>query len=575
MTPIYRPARTRVVGALAAMALAAGILLGARAGLAQRMSADDRTPNVIVLLVVDQFRADYIDTYHQQWSRGLRRLVTDGAWFREAYYPYFNTVTCPGHVSVATGAVPASHGVILNNWWDRASGKLVTCTEDDRYRAVSYGRPLSGGGESAARLELPTLADELRAQRGPGGHALAFSLKPRSAIPLGGRKPDAVVWFDDRGAWASSTAFTPDPVRAVADFVQRHPVERDFGRTWDTGLSPDAYLFENPAVGIQRAKGAMSASFPHELTGGSHVPDQTFYERWQSSPFADEYLAKMALDVAAASGYGTRPGPNLLAIGFSSLDKVGHDYGPRSREIQDSLVRLDRTLGDLFDGLDRLVGPGRYTVALTADHGVAPVPERSVDQGFDAGRIPLNTLRAVAEESLAKALGPGTHLTTIVQNYLYFEPGAYLKLQADGAAMRAVLADLTKVPGVLRAYTRDELESDRFGGDTMGHQAALSYVSGRSGDIMLVWKPYWIESANTTTHGTGYQYDTHVPVLFMGSGIAKGEYLAPASPLDVAPTLAFLSGVTLSRPSGRVLTEALARPTSSPRSAPAGGNGGR
>src|SRR5437660_1192683 len=140
-----------------AMALAVAVLPGDRAVIAQRIAADDRTPKVIVLLVVDQFRADYVDTYRHQWSRGLRRLLTDGAWFRQAYYPYFNTVTCPGHVSIATGAVPAFHRVMLNNWWDRVSGKLVTCTEDDRYQLVSYGRPLGGSGESAARIELPTL----------------------------------------------------------------------------------------------------------------------------------------------------------------------------------------------------------------------------------------------------------------------------------------------------------------------------------------------------------------------------------------------------------------------------------
>lgn len=545
----------RSIGALVVATL---LLVADLRGIAQRIPADERTPKLIVLLVVDQFRGDYVDTYHQQWSRGLRRLITEGAWFRQAHYPYFNTVTCAGHVSVATGAVPATHGIILNNWWDRANGKVVTCTEDDRYSIVSYGKPLTGIGESTARFELPTLADELRAQRSPAGHAIAFSLKPRSAIPLGGRRPDAVAWFDDHGAWATSSAFSAAPIPAVADFIARNPIERDLNRTWELALPEKDYLYENPTVGLKTVRGGMTLAFPHVLKGAGEEPDQQFYDQWQSSPFADEYLAKLSLSVATAMGFGAQQGPNLIGIGFSTLDKVGHDFGPHSREVQDILIRLDRTLGDLFDGLDRLVGPGAYTVALTADHGVAPVPERAVALGLDAGRIRMETLRATLEESIAKALGAGKHLTTIVGNSIYFEPGVYDRLQAAGA-LRAVLADLAKVPGVLRAYTRDELEGDRFVGDAMGHRAALSYRSERSGDLMLVWKPYWIEGASTAQHGTGYEYDAHVPVLLMGSGIAKGEYLAAASPTDVAPTLAFLAGITLPRPHGRVLTEALTR----------------
>jgi predicted AlkP superfamily pyrophosphatase or phosphodiesterase len=551
--------KPRTIPTIGVMLLGAAIVAVGPRVTAQRAPTDDRTPKAMVLIVVDQFRGDYIDRYGHQWSKGLHRLVTEGAWFRQAHYPYFNTVTCPGHASISTGAVPALHGIVLNNWWDRARSRIVTCTEDDQYRAISYGASILAAGESAARLQLPTLADELRAQRSPAGHTIAFSLKPRSAVTLGGRRPDAVAWLDDTGSWMTSTAFAAAPVPAVADFLRRNPVDASFGTTWDRTSRSETYLYEDPAVGLHPAKGGMTPSFPHVVKGNAERPDQMFYDQWQSSPLADEYIAKMALSVAEAHGYATLPGPNLIALSFSSLDKVGHDYGPSSHEVQDILIRLDRTLGDLFAGLDQLVGAGRYTVALTADHGVAPVPERTLAQGLDAGRVRVEAVMAAAEESLTKTLGVGKHLTTFVHNYLYLEPGVFEKLQATPGAMRTLLTDLTRVPGVLRAYSRDDLESDRFVGDTMGRQAALSYFAGRSGDVMLAWKPYWIESASTTTHGSGYQYDTHVPVLLWGKGIAAGEYLEPAAPTDVAPTLAFLAGVTLPRASGRVLIEALAR----------------
>ena len=531
---------------LAVLVLAAAVL-----------HAEARTPKVIVLLVVDQLRADLIDRYQQQWSKGLHRLVTDGAWFREAYYPYFNTVTCPGHASIATGAVPSQHGIILNNWWDRDLRKLVTCTEDSHFAIVSYGKPLTSTGESAARLQLTTLADEMRAQLTSLPHVIAFSLKPRAAIPLGGRRPDVVTWFDDAGAWATSTAFAPGPVASVAEYIKAHPVEKAFGRTWDRALPPNRYLYENPAIGLRPAKNGMTPTFPHVLKSPSGVPDQSFYYRWQRSPFADEYLVSMALHVAENIGY-SRAGPHFIGISFSTFDELSHDYGPFSHEAQDTLIRLDRTIGDLFAGLDRLVGPGAYTVALTADHGVAPPPERSIQQGIDAGRISAEALIARAEESMTKTLGAGTHVSQFAQDYLYLEPGVYERLQASPSAMQTLVADLKTVPGVLRAITRDELAANRFDGDSVGRQAALSFFEGRSGDIMILFKPYWIDSLNTTTHGSGYQYDTHVPVIFMGAGIAKGEYLMRVSPTDVAPTLAFLAGVTLPLTSGHVLREAIA-----------------
>ena len=374
---------------------------------------------------------------------------------------------------------------------------------------------------------------------------------------MSGRKPDAVAWFDDTGSWVTSSAFANGPVPAVAEFIRRNPVENDLGKTWDLALEPDAYRYDEQTEGRRPAKGGMTASFPYLVKGEADAADRIFYERWQSSPFADRYLVRMALSVARSFGYGTLPGPNLIAVSFSSLDRVGHDYGPNSHQVQDTLIRLDETLGELFDGLDRLAGPGQYTVAFSADHGVGPIPEQSIREGLDAGRINVDQLKAAAEASMTKALGTATRVSAFQHNYLYLEPGVYEKLRASPDAMRAVLGDLTRVPGVLRAYSRDQLEEDRFTGDQIGHQAALSYVAGRSGDLMLVWKPQWVEGSNSTNHGTGYRYDTHVPLLLMGKGIARGEYLQPASPADIAPTLAFLADVTLPQVSGRVLIEAL------------------
>src|SRR5215510_15165330 len=209
----------------------------------------ERTPKLVVLLMVDQFRADYVERFHAQWTQGLKRLITDGAWFRQASYPYANTVTCAGHASVSTGTVPATHGLILNSWWDRDSSATVTCTADRSVTNLGYGGPVSGG-DSLASLRTTTLADELRAQLSPASHSAAFSLKARAAAPLAGKHPDAVVWFDDSGTWTTSTAFSSALVPQVSEFIAAHPVEADFGKRWERTLTKSAYLFEDAAVGV-------------------------------------------------------------------------------------------------------------------------------------------------------------------------------------------------------------------------------------------------------------------------------------------------------------------------------------
>ena len=515
-----------------------------------------RTPKLLVLIVVDQMRGDYVDKFRHQWSRGLHRLVTDGAWFRRADYPYYNTVTCPGHTSVSTGTVPSVHGIVLNSWWDRDAKKMVACTDDEHVAAISYGKPVSARGESLARLRSTTLADELRAQLPSPPRIAAFSLKARAALPLGGRRPDAVAWFDDEGAWVTSTAVATAPVAAVRQFVAANPVENDARVVWDRALPKDMYLYEDPAVALHARKGEMTPAFPHPLLDVEPALDKSFYDRWQSSPLADEYLARMSTSVLETLHVADAAGPNLLGIGFSTLDKVGHDYGPHSHEVQDVLIRLDRTLGDLWARLDRLVGSGNYTVALTADHGVAPVPERMNAMGLDAGRVSADAIVSSVEASIAATLGPGTYVARFVHDYVYLQPGVYENLRARAGAVKKLTEDLRRVPGVLNAYSRDDLEANRFE-DPMLRLAAASHDASRSGDVMVVFRPYWIESDSTAAHGTGYAYDTHVPVILMGKGITPGEYLQPASPTDIAPTLAFLAGITMPQAAGRVLAEAL------------------
>jgi predicted AlkP superfamily pyrophosphatase or phosphodiesterase len=515
-----------------------------------------RAPKLIVLISIDQMRGDYIDKFRHQWSKGLKRLITEGAWFRQADFPYYNTVTCAGHASISTGTVPAVHGMVLNQWWERDNSRLVSCTDDDTKQLISYGGPVKGVGHSARQLVSTTLSDELRLQGAAPPRVVSISLKARSAITLGGHRPDAVIWLDEAdGEWVTSTAFAGAPASFFADHIAKHPLRGEMGRRWDRSLRPDQYVGEYSSENRRRVA-LVSSEFPHTVKGTGSEVGGAFTDAWESSPYSDEYLAALSHTALDALKLGRGPATDFLAIGFSALDKVGHDFGPDSHEVQDVLVHLDARLGALLDKLDRDVGKGNYVIGLSSDHGVAPVPERVRAQGFDAGRISTTALGRTIDEVLARELGGGPYRTRVIYNDVYFNDGVYLQLKQNAKAMDAVLGAIRGVEGVWRVYRKEELTA----ADPFTRQSALSHYEGRSGDIKVLARAYWLYSTSTTTHGTGHRYDTRVPVVLFGYGIKAGEYLQPAAPIDLAPTLAHLTGVTLPDAMGRLLSEALTTP---------------
>ena len=508
---------------------------------------------LVVLISVDQMRADYIDRFQSQWSKGLKRLITEGAWFRQADYPYYNTVTCAGHASLSTGTVPAVHGMVLNQWWERNNSRIVSCTDDEAQQLITYGREVKGVGHSARQLVSTTIADEMRLQGSPAPRVVSISLKARSAIMLGGHKPDAVIWLDEAdGEWVTSTAFAKAPVPYFQEYIAKHPLKGEMGRPWDRTLPKDRYLFDGSGQGRQRT--ALSTKdFPHIVQGDGTEVNGAFTDAWESSPYSDAYLNGLALAAIDGEKLGRGAGVDFLGISYSALDKTGHDFGPDSHEVQDVLIHLDQELGILFDKLDREVGRGAYVVGLSADHGVAPVPERIKAQGFDAGRINTVEVGRRIDEVLVRELGDGPYRTRVIYNDIYFNEGVYLKLTQNPKAMDAVLESIRKTTGVWRVYRKEQLSAT----DPLTRASAFSHYEGRSGDIKMLGQAYWITSSSTSTHGTGHRYDTHVPVILFGHGIKRGEYLQPASPLDIATTFAHLTGVTLPNAMGRVLSEAL------------------
>lgn len=521
-------------------------------------------PKLVVLIVVDQMRGDYVDKFRDQWTGGLRRLVDEGAWFRNAAYPYANTETCVGHATISTGALPTTHGMISNSWWDRDAQKMVTCTSDPKVKNSAYGGAKAKGGDSAWRMLVPAFAEELRFQSGQGTRVVTFSLKARTAITMAGHKADAATWFDS-GSWITSDAYTNQPF--VESYVTAHPMSADYGKIWNLSLPEASYFYEPKAFGAFPPEG-WDLSFPHVLRGkaAGNTPDEEFYEQWASSPFADTYLTQLAETSVDSLSLGQGRSTDLLGISYSSVDYVGHAFGPRSREIQEILVGLDRDLGELFGYLDTKVGRGKYVVALSADHGVVPIPEDMARTGVDSGVLVVPELQDKIEKALAGFDFPKPAIARMAESTVYFAPGVYEKLKHDLAAMQAVMAAARSQPGVAAIYSAEDLADRPATQSPIRNAEADSYFPGRSGDLFIVPKPYWLvdglrSPANRgygTGHGTPYNYDQHVPILLMGFGIKPGEYHNEVTPADIAPTLASLCGITLAVRDGHVLAPALA-----------------
>jgi arylsulfatase A-like enzyme len=535
----------RILGVVAALMTAA--VLNASA-IGHRPSALDSGPSLVVVIVVDQMRADYLTRYAPLFQHGLKRLTSEGAWYQDAAYPYMSTFTCVGHTTIATGTLPYKHGVIDNQWYDRERQKTVTCTDDPNTTEVSYGS-LTGNGDSARNMFQPSLAELMR--RSTNARVATMSLKARSAIGLAGHSADSVTWFDERGAWETSTAFAQAPLPWLSKFISAHPIDADAGKDWERSLPADRYTGADDAPG-ERGPAGWGGTFPHALGSAG---DRRFYTHWEDSPFSDEYLERMAETTVDALQLGQRKqkGADYLGISFSALDLVGHAYGPNSHEVQDLLVRLDATIGRLLDALDTKVGKGKYVLALSADHGVAEVPEQVKAGG---GRIDGKAITQAVDAALKGELGNGPFVVATIGPDVYLKPELADRIKSTPGAIDKAIAAVQGIMGVARVFRGTDLDKSgaRRSTDPQVRAAALSYFRSRSGDLIVLPKENWEITGSAASHGTLYAYDQHVPIVLFGAGVRAGVRHDAVTPADIAPTLASRVNVKLPAPDGHALS---------------------
>lgn len=518
-------------------------------------------PKLVVGIVVDQMRTDFIYRYWDNFGAGgFKRLIGEGAFLRNTHYTYIPTITGPGHASVYTGSVPAFHGIVANDRYDRATRKSIYCVRDTTVIGVG-----SATAQSApSQLLATTLADEIERRTDGRGKTIGVALKDRSSVLPIGRTGDAAYWFSGNN-FATSTWYMKELPRWVSEFNARKLPEKYIDRTWEPLLAiekyhqvlPDENPYEQPLT-----SGAKS-SFPYDLAQLSKGP--VGIGLIASTPWGNTLTTDMALAALAGEQMGKDDITDLLALSYSSTDILGHKMGPRSLEIEDMYVRLDLELARLLTELDRSVGAGKYTVFLTADHGVVDVPQYLMDLKGSAGYVDVKELI----RSMSGELEGADSVVFIGDGQVFLErlpPVVNGPVTSGKYADRQRLVDaLLAHPAVHSAHLMGSLRGvDRLE-DEQYRLLKNGYMVQRCGDLLYTLKPGFFEAEGTyvgkgTTHGSGWNYDTHVPVLLFGQGIVHGEVVRRTAVADIVPTICMIVGCALPDAAvGESVHEVLAR----------------
>ncbi|MDX1501920.1 MAG: alkaline phosphatase family protein, partial [Thermoanaerobaculia bacterium] len=445
-------------------------------------------PRLVLLIVVDQLRADYLDRFGAQLTDGLARLMREGVRYTEAAHDHARTSTAPGYATLATGLVPRRHGIIANAWYDRRSGDFDYAVEAD-----------DDSDPSPRRLLGSTVGDWLRRAR-PGARVYSVAGKDRSAVMMGGHDADAAFWYDDEDGFETSAYYLRRDPGWLREFNDHLP-EEGFAEPWSP-LPVPAEELERMGI-VEFDQGPLVGVFPHPVGGVELVPDRSYWGAVYYTPRLDELVARFALHLLRTHELGADATPDLLAVGFSAPDLVGHGFGPDSRELLDTVLRLDRTLGELLDAIDEAVGLDRTVVALSADHGVSDVPELRRERGLSGGRPGVEEILCLrrVESGLAARFGDGPWL----------RPGPFVNewaLERRGVERTEAEAEAERLielcPSVAEVWTRTELSGDAPPEDAIARRYWNSFHPERSPDLSIQFVEHFVNSTALASHGTAY-----------------------------------------------------------------------
>lgn len=507
-------------------------------------TANPPQPKLVVGIVIDQFRPDYLYRFSDQFSEGgVKRMIKQGFYNRNTHYNYIPTFTGPGHTSIYTGTTPAVHGIVGNSWYSRELGRTIYCAEDSLARGV--GTNSDAGKMSSRNLLSTNISDALKLSTNKEAKVVGISLKDRGAAFPAGHIPDGAYWFDKKyGKFISSTFFMDELPAWVEEFNDRRLPQQYMDSTWNTLLAMEEYEGGDDTPYERVLKGKKAPVFPYNLAELKESNGN--YGLLSFMPFANTVVTELAKAAIEGEQMGQDKIPDLLAISYSSTDLLGHSFGPRSVEIQDMYIRLDREIESLLNYLDATVGQGEYLVFMTGDHAAAEVPQFLIDQKIPAGYFSQSEIAEKAEDFLDRTFQVEGLLEYVINQQVYLNHEVVLSHNLKLIDVQQQLASyLRDIKGVASVFTAKELQAQVFS-NGMSHMLQNGYFYKNSGDVFMVLEPGWMDYGKYgTTHGSGYTYDTHVPLLWYGWKIKEGSSSKKQNITDIAPTISFLLGISL------------------------------
>ncbi|MFN0037005.1 MAG: alkaline phosphatase family protein [Saprospiraceae bacterium] len=526
--------------------LTLSLLFAANAAYSQKTTP--AKPKIIVGIVVDQMRYDYLYRYQSHYgSGGFNRLLEGGFSCENARFNYMPTYTGPGHAAIYTGTTPSLNGIIGNNWWDSALRERRYCTTDKRHRPVggSNKTALDVGQQSPALLLSSTITDELRLSNNLRSKVAAVCLKDRGSILPAGHIPDACFWFDDAsGNWVSSDYYYPDTMlfpQWVRDYNALRWPDTFMSRPWQRGHEPTQSVDDWNYVGSYGP--IKTAGLPHNFSGSRK---EYGYNALRFTPFGNTMVTDFAIKTIEGMDLGADEWPDFLCLSYSATDYCAHQFGIHAEETEDMYVRMDQELARLIEYLDGKFGKNNVLLFLTADHGGAETPAHMNDLRIPAGVFRESKLKGNLEKTLRQTFGlrdKDTLIANIENQQIWFNPDVMSNFNLMPEDVSIVVENqMRDSAGVYDVFTRQELE--RLPAEyPFVAELRRGIHPRRSGDILYLLDPAWHADDRSfakggTTHGSSYAYDTHVPLLWYGWRIQPGETHAPVSITDIAPTLA-------------------------------------
>jgi len=506
-------------------------------------------PKLVVGMVVDQMRWDYLYRYYDRYSSGgFKRLVNEGFSAENTMIPYLPTYTAVGHTSLYTGSVPAFHGIIGNNWYDPELRRDVYCAEDKSVQTV--GSNTDAGQMSPKNMLTNTITDELRLATNFKSKVIGVSMKDRGSILPAGHSANAAYWYDGAtGNWISSTYY----MKQLPDYIESYNKEKHqnkfYEKNWNTMYPIETYTQSTsdskPYEG--KYKGETETTFPHKL---SDAIDKNF-DLVRSTPFGNTMTLEMAQLLIAKENMGNNGTTDFLAVSCSSTDYVGHQFGPNSIEAEDTYLRLDKDLEAFFNYLDKTVGKGNYLFFLSADHGAAHVPKFMEENKLPGGVVSNRTFAAGLNKVLEEAFKIKQPVITVMNNQVIFNKPEIEKTDVDFEDMKAMaIKYLKQQTGVLNAVDINDVANSTIP-DFLKKRITNGYNARRSGDVYFILNANWFDGGSTgTTHGSWNPYDSHIPLVFMGWKVKAGKTNKPYEMTDAAATIAAMLQIQM--PSGSV-----------------------